>query len=478
MVHTCIRREHKDLLAASGLECIGKRRMTCTKKRPLFSCTPVCWSPSPFVQSNKPAQSRVRSLYAFRPANPPPAIAHLSRGAAAAAEPAGGGCQRNPGEAFLHRCMQPAYAQRLGGPGGVLCRPRDGCTLRISPSGGAASQEAAARPSLCRCPAAFLSGSPAPVRCLRCHTAARLLPPSARLLSEARDGALDTPCCEAAAAALGCPDGVKDPPALALFLARVPHRSSPGAAPRPGASPGFAPATTEPMGSTEELLLPAPKCVLEREREPAPSLLALGGRAAARQRRQQQQHPEDEQQVSGRSSPGGRQARQRRRGGAKAITTAHLPRHRWQPRQCAHPAGRTRPRRGFLAHLSCPSFGGAVICGGGLASKGPFSQPRETRGKAGAMATKRRRSSGRGSSLSPRFGWQGRGQGARTSPLRCLMCKPGPRVNLLPSCLWETNSMEIGLPDRAEVATPFSCKLLYLGCKTNDFIGYSIYEGY
>ncbi|XP_077156712.1 uncharacterized protein FAM241A [Paroedura picta] len=58
------------------------------------------------------------------------------------------------------------------------------------------------------------------------------------------------------------------------------------------------------MGSTEELLLPAPKCVLEREweREPAPSLLALGGRAAARQRRPQQQHqppppPEDEQQV-------------------------------------------------------------------------------------------------------------------------------------------------------------------------------------
>ncbi|XP_015269523.1 PREDICTED: uncharacterized protein C4orf32 homolog [Gekko japonicus] len=53
------------------------------------------------------------------------------------------------------------------------------------------------------------------------------------------------------------------------------------------------------MGSTEELLLPAPKCVLEKEweREPAPSLLPLGGRAAARHRRQQQQHPEDEQQV-------------------------------------------------------------------------------------------------------------------------------------------------------------------------------------
>ncbi|XP_048365884.1 uncharacterized protein FAM241A [Sphaerodactylus townsendi] len=48
------------------------------------------------------------------------------------------------------------------------------------------------------------------------------------------------------------------------------------------------------MGSTEELLLLAPKCALERERESAPS---LGGRAAARPRRQQQQlRPEDEQQ--------------------------------------------------------------------------------------------------------------------------------------------------------------------------------------
>ncbi|XP_060102906.1 uncharacterized protein FAM241A [Heteronotia binoei] len=58
------------------------------------------------------------------------------------------------------------------------------------------------------------------------------------------------------------------------------------------------------MGSTEELLLPAPKCVVEREWEPAPSLLALGGRAAAaarqprrQQQQQKQQHSEDEQQV-------------------------------------------------------------------------------------------------------------------------------------------------------------------------------------
>ncbi|XP_054846465.1 uncharacterized protein FAM241A isoform X2 [Eublepharis macularius] len=54
------------------------------------------------------------------------------------------------------------------------------------------------------------------------------------------------------------------------------------------------------MGSTEELLLSAPECVLEKEweREPAPSLLAVGGRVAARQRRRQQllQPPQEEEQ--------------------------------------------------------------------------------------------------------------------------------------------------------------------------------------
>ncbi|KAJ6668823.1 hypothetical protein lerEdw1_012308 [Lerista edwardsae] len=49
------------------------------------------------------------------------------------------------------------------------------------------------------------------------------------------------------------------------------------------------------MGSTEELLVLAPECAFRREREPAPSLPPLGGRAGARHRQpQQQQVPPEE----------------------------------------------------------------------------------------------------------------------------------------------------------------------------------------
>ncbi|XP_053113116.1 uncharacterized protein FAM241A [Hemicordylus capensis] len=71
------------------------------------------------------------------------------------------------------------------------------------------------------------------------------------------------------------------------------------------------------MGSTEELLLPAAECVFEKERELAPSLPSLGGRAGARHRQQLRQEPPEEEEEQQQQQ---QQVQQGERDNAEAVT--------------------------------------------------------------------------------------------------------------------------------------------------------------